>query len=282
MIVRRIWATPGLDDLPMAEWKRLLGHLAKHRFAGIEPLIAGPYALPVATILELLGESGLALTGLRTGAIAAVHGVTLGHPDPNLRSQAVARLNEVIRYGAQFGRPRLLVGLLQGPLEPGQTVEETSQRVIHSLRLCADEAATCGMEIDLEPVNRYELEYHNRAHQIIEVIRRIDRPNVGILLDTFHMNIEEASISAAVVGAAPFLGHLHIADSNRLAPGRGHFDFSEFFAVLEAVGYQGEVTVESPMPDQYEAISISARSLDCLLRPTGFPPRHHESAAEPT
>jgi sugar phosphate isomerase/epimerase len=263
--VKRIWATPGLDDLPVAEWKRLLAHLAECRFEGIEPLIAGPYATPVATILELLGESGLALTGLRTGAIAAVHGVTLGHPDPSLRSQAVARLNEVIRYGAQFGRPRLLVGLLQGPLEPGQTVEETAERVVHSLRLCADEAATYGMEVDLEPVNRYELTYHNRVRQVIEVIRCIDRPNVGILLDTFHMNIEEASISAAVVAAAPFLGHLHIADSNRLAPGKGHFDFSDFFAVLEAVEYQGEVTVETPMPDQYEAISTSARSLDCLL-----------------
>jgi len=263
--MRRIWATPGLDDLAVAEWKRLLAHLAKHRFVGIEPLIAGPYKIPIATIQELLQESGLVLTGLRTGAIAAVYGVSLGHPDPTVRSEAVARLNEVTRYGAQFGQPHLLVGLLQGPLEPGQAVEQTSERVIDSLRLCADEAADYGVEIDLEPVNRYELGYHNRVHEIIKVIQDIDRPNVRILLDTFHMNIEEASISAAVVQAAPFLGHMHLADSNRLAPGRGHFNFSEFFALLKAVGYEGDVTVETPMPDQYEAISISARSLDCLL-----------------
>jgi sugar phosphate isomerase/epimerase len=263
--MRRIWATPGLDDLPLVEWKKLLAHLAKHRFVGIEPLIAGPYKLPVETIQELLQESGLVLTGLRTGAITAVHGVTLGHPDPTARSEAVARLNEVIRYGAQFGRPRLLVGLMQGPLEPGQAVEQTVERIIKSLRLCADEAADYAMEIDLEPVNRYELGYHSRVQEIIEVIGRIDRPNVRILLDTFHMNIEEASISAAVVQAAPLLGHLHLADSNRLAPGRGHFNFSEFFALLKAVGYEGDVAVEAFVPDQYEAVSISARSLDCLL-----------------
>jgi hypothetical protein len=120
MAMRRIWATLGLDDLSVAEWKRLLAHVAKHRFVGIEPLIAGPYELPVAAIRELLHESALVLTGLRTGAIAAVHGVALGHADPSVRSEAVARLNEVIRYGAQFGqpqsRPRLLVGLLQGPV----------------------------------------------------------------------------------------------------------------------------------------------------------------------
>jgi sugar phosphate isomerase/epimerase len=121
------------------------------------------------------------------------------------------------------------------------------------------------MEIDLEPVNRYELGYHNRVQEIIPVIQQIDRPNIRVLLDTFHMNIEEASISAAVVQAAPYLGHLHIADSNRLAPGRGHFNFSEFFALLDAVGYEGDVTVETPMPDQYEAVSISARSLDGWL-----------------
>ena len=267
--MRRIWATPGLDDLSVAEWKRLLAHVAKHRFVGIEPLIAGPYKLPVAAIRELLHESDLLLTGLRTGAIAAVHGVTLGHPDPSARSEAVARLNEVIRYGAQLGqpgsRPRLLVGLLQGPVEAGGSVEQTSERVVESMRLCADAAAGYDMEIDLEPVNRYELGYHNRVQEIVRVIQRIDRPNVRILLDTFHMNIEEASISAAVVQASPFLGHLHIADSNRLAPGRGHFNFSEFFALIKAVGYEGDVTVETPMPDQYEAISISARSLDCLL-----------------
>jgi sugar phosphate isomerase/epimerase len=154
---------------------------------------------------------------------------------------------------------------MQGPLEPGQAVESTVERIIESLGLCADEAATCGMEIDLEPVNRYELGYHNRVHEIVEVIKRIDRPNVRILLDTFHMNIEEASISAAVVQAAPSLGHLHIADSNRLAPGRGHFNFSEFFALLEAVGYEGDMAVEAFVSDHYEAVSISARNLDCWL-----------------
>jgi sugar phosphate isomerase/epimerase len=263
--MKRIWATPGLDELQVHEWDHLLAHLAKHRFVGIEPLIAGPYQLAVATIRELLQKHGLAITGLRTGAITMVHGVTLGHPDPSVRDEAIARLNEVTRYGSEFGQPRLLLGLMQGPLKSGQTVELVAERIIESLRVCADEAGNYGMEIDLEPVNRYELGYHNRVYEIIELIHRIDRPNVRILLDTFHSNIEEASISAAVVQAAPLMGHLHLADSNRLAPGQGHFPFAEFFALLKVLGYEGDVTIEARVPDPYEAISTSARCLDCWL-----------------
>jgi len=263
--MRRIWATPGLDDLPVAEWRTLLAHLAKLGFAGIEPLIANPYALPADTIHALLRESRLAITGLRTGAIATIHGVTLNHPDPEVRSEAVARLQEVIHYGAQFGWPHILVGLIQGPLAQEQTVTQARKHIVGSLRLCAEEAAQHGMEIDLEPVNRYELGYHNRVEEIIEVIHRIDRPNVRILLDTFHMNIEEPSIGAALISAAPLIGHIHIADSNRLAPGRGHFDFREFFALLKSIGYKGDVTVEVlHVPDQHEAARMSARYLDCI------------------
>jgi len=189
----------------------------------------------------------------------------LGDPDSAMRAEAVARLSEVIRYGAQFGQPRILIGLMQGRLEQGQTLRQAEAHITESLCLCADEAARFGMEIDLEPVNRYELGYHSKVQEIADVVRRIDKPNVKILIDTFHMNIEESSIGAALVSAASLIGHVHIADSNRLAPGMGHFDFSEFFAVLESVGYKGDVTVEVLYePDQYEAARKSARYLDCI------------------
>ena len=263
--MKRIWATPGLDDLPVPEWKRLLAHLADQGFAGIEPMISGPYVLPLQMIQGLLRESGLAITGLRTGAITAAHGVTLGHPDPAVRTEAVGRLKEVIQYGTRFGRPRLLVGLMQGRLEPGQTVEQAAENIVEGLRVCADEAAEYEMEIDLEPVNRYELGYHSRVDEIVEVIHRIDRPNVGILVDTFHMHVEESSIGAALVRAQPVLGHVHVADSNHRAPGMGHFDFAGFFAILRSLGYKGDVTVEALVQDQYEAARLSARYLDCIL-----------------
>ena len=260
--MRWIWATPVLDDLPVSEWRPLLHHLAGLGFAGIEPLIGGPYALPVAAIQELLEESGLKITGLRTGGITIARGVTFGHPDEKVRAEAVDRLKEVIQYGSQFGRPRMLFGLMQGALEPGQTVEEAQEHIIANLRLCADEAVRYGIEIDLEPINRFELGYHRQVHEVVEVVKRIDKPNVKILIDTFHMNIEERSIGAAVIAAGDLIGHVHIADSNRLAPGQGHFDFRQFFALLQAVGYEGDAAVEAlHVPDQYEAARLSAQYL---------------------
>jgi len=85
-------------------------------------------------------------------------------------------------------------------------------------------------------------------------VRRVGSPNIKVLLDVFHMNIEELSIAAAIRTTGDKLGHLHIADSNRLAPGMGHVDFAEIAAALSDIGYQGWVSGEHlSLPDSFAA-----------------------------
>jgi len=96
----------------------------------------------------------------------------------------------------------------------------------------------------LEPLNRYESSFLNRVGQAVDIAQRIDHPRVLALADLFHMNIEEADMAAPIVDAGPLLGHVHVADNNRLEPGAGCLDLTPSFAALAEIGYGGFVSLE--------------------------------------
>ena len=101
------------------------------------------------------------------------------------------------------------------------------------------------MEIDLEAVNRFEVNHHNTAQEVRDFIADIGSSSIRLLVDTFHMNIEEEIIADSMRAVKPILGHVHLADSNRKVPGKGHFDFSGFFRTLNEIGYDGSLTIEA-------------------------------------
>ena len=114
------WATPGFDDWPLERWHEVLKNLSASGFAGIEPIIAGPYELDAARINALLLEHDLRLFGVRTGGIALKHHVFFNDKDETRRKEAIERFVDMIHYAAQLGTPRLLVGMIQGNLIEGQ------------------------------------------------------------------------------------------------------------------------------------------------------------------
>ena len=115
-----------------------------------------------------------------------------------------------------------------------------------------------------EPVNRYETDFLVTMDEVLDLINRLASPALGILADTFHMNIEEASIESSLRRARPRLRHVHVADSNRHAPGWGHLDFPALVRVLREFGYTGYLSAEIlPRPDPVSA----ARQAIAHLRP---------------
>jgi sugar phosphate isomerase/epimerase len=245
MIMQIIWATPGFDDWPLKKWHSVLQTLSDCKYFGIEPLIAEPYCLEGGKIKELLKQYKLTLYGLRTGGITMKHEVNFNHPNATGRKEAVERFKEVIHYASQFGRPRLLVGLIQGSLQKNQSITEAEDNIQSCLWECAQEAEQFQIEIDLEPVNRYELNYHNTAISVQNFIQRIGMSNIRLLVDTFHMNIEESCIEQSLIDIGESLGHVHLSDSNRSIPGKGHIDFEAFFRTLKDISYKGNLTIEA-------------------------------------
>jgi sugar phosphate isomerase/epimerase len=101
-----------------------------------------------------------------------------------------------------------------------------------------------GVKILLEPLNRYEDHMVNRLEQAVELAEATGLDSVGVIADSYHMNIEEADPSAALVAAAPRLVHVQVSDSNRLEPGAGHLDWSRFLGALTRIGYTGDLAGE--------------------------------------
>jgi D-psicose/D-tagatose/L-ribulose 3-epimerase len=118
------------------------------------------------------------------------------------------------------------------------------ERSIGSLRRVAPLAEALGVVLNVEVVNRFEQYLLNTSAEAIAYVREVDSPNVRLMLDTFHLNIEEDQIGAAIVAAGDLLGHFHIGEANRMPPGRGHMPWNEVVSALRQINYQGAIVME--------------------------------------
>ena len=222
-------------------------------FDGIEINMKGPEELSAATLKDSLSRYGLALTAVSSGRIYLDEKATLSEPDESARIRVVDRVKRLMDFAAEFGAP-VVIGLLRGERPSDGDTEKAVSLFVRSMQESADHAATLGIDVIVEAINRYETSFFNTAEQTVEVIKRIGRPNVKVLLDVFHMNIEEVSVGDAIRATGRLLGHFHIADSNRRAPGMGHVAYDDIAAALREIGYTGWLSGEHlPLPDSYTA-----------------------------
>jgi D-psicose/D-tagatose/L-ribulose 3-epimerase len=117
------------------------------------------------------------------------------------------------------------------------------------LRKLTDYARPNGIDIAMEPVKRFESHFINTAAQALDMIERVGAYNLKVHLDTFHMNIEEADFTEAILACGDKLVHLHLADSNRGAPGMGHVPWLDVFKALKKIGYTGAGCIETFNPE---------------------------------
>ena len=131
-----------------------------------------------------------------------------------------------------------------GKITPGADAKTEWAWAVAGLTESADYAQTKNVRLCIEAWNRYETYFANRLDECLDLMKAIDRPNVGVMGDTFHMAIEEASIADAYRRAGKNLFHVHFADSNRAAPGKGHTDFLPIVKALKEIDYQGYISFE--------------------------------------
>jgi sugar phosphate isomerase/epimerase len=190
-------------------------------------------------------------------------------PDPEERAAAKELTRQRLHLAGMLGAVGVLVVPQFGPspalndLSPYKTATEL-ERELFALQLeeLAPAASEAGAPIFLEPLNRYEQHLVNRLEQGVAFAQKAG-PDVKIMADFFHMNIEEADIAASIRAAGPHIVYVHVADSNRLQPGRGHLDFRPGFAALKEVGYDGYLGIECRVegPSYEESLGESAALL---------------------
>jgi sugar phosphate isomerase/epimerase len=196
----------------------------------------------------------------------AERGVNFSDKDEAKRHEGVAAFKKQIDIAHRLNAVTMPVGFIRGNRLEGESQREYLGRLAESMCELCEYAGTRGIDICLEPINRYEMSSILRVEEVLEFIEGYHIKGLKVLPDFFHMNIEEVSIEKALLMAGDKIGHIHVTDSNRLAPGQGHLDYDVLLGTLKQVGYQGYISVEAfPKPSAYECAKQGAEYLTAVL-----------------
>jgi sugar phosphate isomerase/epimerase len=237
-------------------------------FEGIEISMRSPRELERRELEALLRDNRLELAAIASGRVFLEDGLSLSDSDAAGRARAVVRIRELLDYAGSFGAP-VIIGLARGKAPGDGDLEAALDRFVVSMQECADQAAELGASLLVEAINRYETSLLNTAADTLAAVTRVARPNVSVLLDAFHMNIEEVSLGSAISETGERLGYFHIVDSNRRAAGMGHIDYAEAIAALVDIGYRGWLSAEVlPLPTDRAAAEQTRRFITTLSEPS--------------
>ena len=246
---------PSLRGGPWILWDDLSTSCRKAAelgFEAVELFTEGPSAGAPGELKSVLEEVGLSLGAVGTGAGKVVRGLTLTDPDPETRAQARAFVDDMIAFGAEFDAPAI-IGSMQGTHGGEVSREQAIAWLAEALEELGETAASAGVKLIYEPLNRYETNLFNRFNEAAKFLDGLHTNGVALLADMFHMNIEEADTAAALREGARHLGHFHFADSNRHPVGCGHTDVAPIAAALKEIGYTGCISAEAfdwPNPNE--------------------------------
>lgn len=221
-------------------------------YDGVELAVRDPAELDVSAIHTWLTKLNLQVPAIGTGQAYGEEGLSLTHPEKRIRRKAINRINSQAELSDHLGSV-VIIGLVRGKIDQGVTSSQAERWLLEALSECAQNNENITFAI--EPINRYETDLINTVQSGLKFVKKINRLNVGLLLDTFHMNIEEPSMLDSIKSTQDRLFHFHLADSNRWYPGAGHIDFREIIETLDQIGYQGFVSAEiMPLPDPVTAV----------------------------
>lgn len=226
-----------------------LAKIAAWGYDGVELAIRDPRLVDGDELLHLVDSHGLHVPAIGTGQAWGEEGLSFTDPDAQVRQAAVERIESHIPFAARTGAV-IVIGLVRGIVKPGVDHAQAMDWLVAALQTCCAAARPHGVRIALEPICRYETTLINNLAEGLDLLARVGAGNMGLMPDTFHMNIEEPDIEASLRACGDRIFHFHVADSNRWYPGAGHLDFGSILEALYGTGYQGYVSGEwMPRPD---------------------------------
>ena len=236
-----VWTSPVNTE----EFTRLAPKAKNMGFDLFEFGIESTSDLDYARAAEVAKENGLAVS------VCAAMGPDrdLIHSDAGIRKNGVDYVRHCIDAAHTLGAQNVVGPLYSAVGRTWQSTEDERKRdtdlLVDQLKALSQHAGDQGVTLCVEPLNRFETSFMNLAQQAIDVVDRVDHPACGILLDTFHMNIEERSVGDALRSAGARLKHVHGCENDRGAPGSGHVPWDEVRDALKAIQYDGPVVIES-------------------------------------
>ncbi|MFO1151897.1 MAG: sugar phosphate isomerase/epimerase family protein [Alsobacter sp.] len=237
---------------------------ARMRQAGaevVELLVPEPGELDLAETRAAIADAGLSCV------LAARVNLSrdLAGADPAAHRAGIAYLEETVRVaealgagivgGPLYGAPMVFAGRAPAPVSPDER-RRRIDAVVAGLSRAGRRAAESGVLLGVEPLNRFETDVCNTARHALEIVARVDNPSVGVMLDTFHMNMEEFDIADAIRKTGTRLVHFQANENNRGFVGAGHIDWAGVARALRDVAYRGPIVLE-PFRRSDEAAGVT-------------------------
>ncbi|MEH7746942.1 sugar phosphate isomerase/epimerase family protein [Neobacillus drentensis] len=218
-----------------------IARLSKYGYNGVE-FVGEPEQMDADRIKGLLEKYNI-----EASTICAIYNTErdLVSSNENIRRNAVEYLKSCVDFASKIGAKGISLTPTACMKIYGEADRETELKwAEEGIREAGIYAGEHGIRLTVEAWNRYENYLINRLEQSLELVNRVNLPSVGVMGDTYHMNIEEIDIADTIRMVGDKLYHLHIADSNRAAPGRGHIDFEPIAQALRDINYSGYLTME--------------------------------------
>jgi len=241
---------------------RKLGELG---YDGAELMILDPDAADRDRVQQLSSQYDIEIPVLCTGEVFGQGGLSFMDPDQSIRCDAIIRMKKIIDFASPFGA-QVNIGRLRGQFSMDIPQETSLAWMYAAFEEVTDYAAGRGVRLILEPIPYIFCNNINSTRDGIEVVKRMGRENFRLMADVFSMNLEDISMEKSFNDAKPYITHVHVCDSNRLAPGRGNLDFGKILGMLKAVGYTGYISAEiNQHPDRDIVIEETVNVLKPLL-----------------
>lgn len=233
------------DPASYGDWAAFAADVACVQQAGydaVELQITDPAAFDDDRVRHTLEAAGLPLCAFQTGGSYATRGNCLSTADAAVRDRTERLLMSFVDLADRW-RAVMVFGSLQGRLrdEPDRAVG--AARIRAALTRIGGHAAARGVTIAFEPVNQLEVGFHNTIAEAAELVRGLALPGVRLMIDSFHMNIEERDMVSPLAGVRDLLAHVHLVETNRGPLGAGHLATQDFLAAVRAAGYLGYCSV---------------------------------------
>lgn len=235
-------------------------------YDGVELAVRNPELLDVPLLKKALKKYNLEVPAIGTGQAFIEEGLSFSDGSGEERQTAIERIKAHISLAEEL-KTNVIIGLVRGRGSPDSRINNKKMELMKdALQECAGNARKKGVKLYFEPLNRYETLLVNTIAEGIELIKELRCENIKLLIDTFHMNIEEPSLFGSIVKGMPYTGHVHFADSNRHAPGAGHIEFTDIVNLLTQLGYKEYISLEMlPLPTADRAAEMSMKHLKEII-----------------
>jgi sugar phosphate isomerase/epimerase len=238
-------ATPDMPDvdyvhLYKGEIEDNIRKSAEAGFDAVELITPDPDSFDWDRLEKALKQYNLALACINSGRLKSQYGITLIHASETIRQKAVGKFQSIIRVASRFSC-YANIGIFRGPALDFKPLSYTRDMFVDILRDLCDYAAQYKVGINFEPTNRFEINFINSTDDGLDVINRVNKGNLGLLLDLFHMNLEDDDLLSKVVYCRNLVKHFHFTDTDRWPAGNsnGLIDFPQLIGILKWIGYDG-------------------------------------------